>query len=194
MLDNVDCGVNEWCRPQLHNAASCLWSIRYCTPKRDIGDPCTGFGGCEAERCKDGLTCEKGVCTAPKRERCTLNCGTVVREGWGGNDEGSNACNTCDCLEGGLLRCTRETCLDAPCPPKKKSCELQCGTVVYDGWAVVDEGSNDCNICTCTDGALACSKNECIGSKECPKPETCTLKCGTVVPVGWSGLDEGSNA
>ena len=32
--------------------------------------------------------------------------------GWGGNDTGSNACNTCGCNDGGSLLCTQMFCGD----------------------------------------------------------------------------------
>ena len=162
-----------------------------------------GSNDCNTCTCNDGsLGCTKIGCpathTCPKPEptTCTLACGTVVPVGWGGKDEGSNACNSCGCLESGLLRCTQIACPNVPCVTKK-SCELQCGTVVADGWNGKDEGTNDCNTCTCFDGSLACTKAGCPDSKACPntpEPTTCTLACGTVVPVGWGGKDEGSNA
>ena len=188
---DLPCPTKKSCELQCGTVVADGWT------GKDVGP-----NHCRTCSCHDGgLACtkmecfERKECPKPEPTTCTLGCGTVVPVGWGGNDEGDNACNTCGCMESGLLRCTLIACPDLPCPAKK-SCELQCGTVVADGWTGKDEGTNDCNTCSCRDGGLACTKMGCPNSKECPKPEptTCTLGCGTVVPVGWSGHDEGDNA
>ena len=61
-----------------------------------------------------------------------------------------------------------------------------CKRLVWQG-----RGTNDCNTCTCTDGALGCTKIGC-DSAPCGQ-KSCTLQCGTVVASGWSGKDEGTN-
>tara|TARA_B100001750_G_scaffold149066_1_gene119319 strand:+ start:531 stop:1481 length:951 start_codon:yes stop_codon:yes gene_type:complete len=44
---------------------------------------------------------------------CTLNGGEVVKKGWSGKDTGTNYCNQCMCLNGGL------GCTKMACPPVK---------------------------------------------------------------------------
>ena len=44
---------------------------------------------------------------------CTLNGGEVVEKGWSGKDTGTNYCNQCMCLNGGL------GCTKMACPPVK---------------------------------------------------------------------------
>ena len=189
---NVPCVTKKSCELQCGTVVADGWN------GKDEGtndcNTCTCFDGslaCTKAGCPDSKACPN----TPEPTTCTLACGTVVPVGWGGKDEGSNACNSCGCLESGLLRCTMMACPKVPCVTKK-SCELRCGTVVADGWTGNDEGSNDCNTCTCNDGNLGCTKIGCPATHTCPKPEptTCTLACGTVVPVGWGGKDEGSNA
>ena len=40
---------------------------------------------------------------------CTSNGGEVVEKGWSGKDTGSNSCNQCRCMQGGLA-CTKMAC------------------------------------------------------------------------------------
>ena len=70
-----------------------------------------------------------GVSTADVEEthngkNCTLSGGEVVEDGWSGKDTGSNFCNQCKCLNGGL-GCTKIGCppvelpaSSTPVPPK----------------------------------------------------------------------------
>eukprot|EP01061_Rhynchopus_euleeides_P013154 TRINITY_DN2303_c0_g1_i7.p3 TRINITY_DN2303_c0_g1~~TRINITY_DN2303_c0_g1_i7.p3 ORF type:complete len:133 (+),score=37.21 TRINITY_DN2303_c0_g1_i7:337-735(+) len=92
----------------------------------------------------------------------------------------------------GSLACTEKFCADGACPTKK-SCTLECGTVVphlYDG---PGEGTNYCNTCHCRDGALSCTEKFCADGA-CPtKKKNCTLECGTAVPHLYDGPGEGTN-
>jgi len=45
----------------------------------------------------------------PKGKNCTLSGGEVVEDGWSGKDTGSNFCNQCRCMQGGLA-CTKMAC------------------------------------------------------------------------------------
>ena len=45
------------------------------------------------------------------------------------------------------------------------ACTLTGGEVVQDGWSGKDTGSNFCNQCFCTGGALGCTKMACPGMK-----------------------------
>ena len=46
----------------------------------------------------------------PKSTNCVLTGGEVVEDGWSGKDTGSNSCNQCRCMEGGLA-CTKMACV-----------------------------------------------------------------------------------
>eukprot|EP01061_Rhynchopus_euleeides_P009078 TRINITY_DN18236_c0_g2_i4.p2 TRINITY_DN18236_c0_g2~~TRINITY_DN18236_c0_g2_i4.p2 ORF type:complete len:251 (+),score=72.66 TRINITY_DN18236_c0_g2_i4:101-754(+) len=132
-----------------------------------------GSNDCNNCFCDDGgLACTKMGCTtkscpAVPKKSCTLRCGTVVPHGWNGKGEGSNDCNSCFCDDGGLA-CTKMGCTTQSCPDVAKTCTLQCGTVVADGWTGKGEKSDHCNDCKCASGSLACTLRACT-------PRGCSL-------------------
>mmetsp|Transcript_48403 Transcript_48403/g.115088 ORF Transcript_48403/g.115088 Transcript_48403/m.115088 type:complete len:230 (+) Transcript_48403:101-790(+) len=64
-------------------------------------------------------------------------------------------------------------------------------TSVSHGWSGKDVARNWCHDCSCSNGALACGREE-----HCPPPPPlmgCALADGSRVPNGWAGKDRGSN-
>eukprot|EP00755_Sulcionema_specki_P006799 Sspe_Gene.36456::Locus_17613_Transcript_1_1_Confidence_1.000_Length_1504::g.36456::m.36456 len=152
--------------PNICRNCTCRNSGLRCLPPQD--------GPCKPEECE------------PKpRKGCTLRCGNEVSHGWEGNDNGANHCNKCQCRDG-TLECSKEECEPRACPAclGKEKCggpqDVQCKS----GYMCVDFPDDNCD----PDNG----DKECVGC--CEKEEDgCTLSCGTRVPVGWSGNDEGPN-
>ena len=160
-----------------------------------------GSESCHECKCHDGAltcdplptcpSCQPSVC--PSHEPCTLECGTAVPHGWIGMNEGPERCHPCRC-DGGALHCStlsNSACAPQPCEPQEKECTLDCGTVVPHGWVGMNEGPEICHRCKCDNGALTCDPNSIDTACQPSVCQTCTLECGTVVPHGWNGRDEG---
>ncbi|KAJ9443713.1 hypothetical protein DIPPA_15550 [Diplonema papillatum] len=70
---------------------------------------------CSKIECKEGSTCQLNADGEPVcYESCKKTCGDLVPHGWGGFDDGSNACNKCGCADGSMV-CTKVACPDVPC-------------------------------------------------------------------------------
>jgi len=102
-------------------------------------------GGCSAE-CIPKTT----------QKSCKLQCGSVVKHGWKGSDDGSNCCNECTC-NNGVLSCSQNACFD--CPNHGCRNEPICSE---------NEIYKDCSYCdgTCDDPYPTCNR-ECIGKCYC---------------------------
>jgi len=126
----------------------------------EVGDP-----ECQSnpDKCEDVGLC----CTTIKCKQLPTVCPQDVMQCADGSSVGRDSNNNCEFH---------------PCPSR---CVLTGGEIVNSGWSGKDTGSNSCNHCSCTDGALACTLQFCVG---------CTLTGGENVNSGWTGLDTGSNS
>ena len=81
---------------------------------------------------------------------CYLSSGTFVENGWSGNGEGSNWCNSCSC-ENGILSCTEMFCGDNPVEEifgctDETACNYMNSATSDDGSCVYD-GDDECQDC-----------------------------------------------
>ena len=73
----------------------------------------------------------------------------------------------------------------------QEGCLLSDGeTCVENGYNGPDNAHNFCNTCTCSSGALMCTRMAC---NMCDDEDVCLLNDGTCVENGWTGSGAGSN-
>jgi len=128
---------------------------------------CTGLANCEWSS-NDGKCVMKGMneATSPDTDGDGKSCSGGDDEGcgehpvgWSGPGEGSNWCNTCTCMEGGMMACTAMACIgDDPNGGSNGGGCLNGKQRVEDGWSgpCLAPG-NTCNTCQCTEGGLLTS-------------------------------------
>merc|ERR1719367_1674831 len=101
--------------------------------------------------------------TAPANQvanSCKFPNGQTVQNGWSGKGFGNEHCNSCNCRNG-LLMCTLMLCETTTTAPTLADCTLTGGEKVAHAWSGKDTGSNSCNDCICSNGALMCTRMGC---------------------------------
>ncbi|KAJ9461157.1 hypothetical protein DIPPA_28913 [Diplonema papillatum] len=74
-------------------------------------------------------------------------------------------------------------------------CASTCGAPVRHGWAGSDDGSNACNLCSCHDGSMTCTKEACPKATcpYCAGKSTCGGKLGACRSQGTVCKDDPSD-
>jgi hypothetical protein len=123
-----------------------------------------------APSCPAGYVCAGPELLYDGQGRCVRGCttrdGSVIAPGQSVDD----ACNTCVCVDGGLLRCTQRACPAPTCTHMGRSYPV----------GAFNDGCNDCN-CR-DDGTVVCTRRACIcnpanepNRRYVGTPETCPL-------------------
>ncbi|KAJ9465674.1 hypothetical protein DIPPA_02232 [Diplonema papillatum] len=160
---------------------------------------------CETVLCASGTTCQKNSDgTIGCYSSCQTECGFFVPDGWSGNGDGSNTCDSCTC-SGGVFSCEAGKCLDSkkcpssPCESAKSTCpstgcpvnqvclndpSTRCFGRSCDGSCCV---MNACAWTSC--GTAEVCKLDYLGRPTCvPQPKECCLAI-PVCPPKYEEVD-----
>ncbi|KAJ9461158.1 hypothetical protein DIPPA_28910 [Diplonema papillatum] len=101
-----------------------------------------------------------------------------------------NMCQTAKCSAG--YSCHLDERGNARC---LADCASTCGAPVRHGWAGSDDGSNACNLCSCHDGSMTCTKEACPKATcpYCAGKSTCGGKLGACRSQGTVCKDDPSD-
>ena len=160
-----------------------------------VQDGWTGKGSgsdwCNMCTCsKTRMSCTKMACGADPN--VCMNGHEPVQYGWMGTGKGAQWCNQCRCTKESFI-CTPKVCGADPNAVEKPtvapavagpkldihSC-VNGGVKVADGWHGPAAGDAYCNVCTCTKGALACTKMACPPRE---RAECKPIVCPAVAPA-----------
>lgn len=103
-VQDSDCDSSQWCRQNDSGSKSCVNFV-------GEGDRCGGFVIPSAyERCEPGLTCVPSEPTGDVPGICATCNYNGTPKFLGDSFIADDGCNTCTCLEGGLVACTKMAC------------------------------------------------------------------------------------